>query len=151
MTYKHFSNKYLGGVYNTVWTNNGPIDEILEFDPVNGMWREVGKMKMARRYHAVSVLEYSASEVERLCNWGVNRYRSRDWLDYICLSITYLWLLYCQNCDSIIHLINTILAKQNFLFQTNQLSYKYWYLDYFLLPAYLSTTRQRIRRMQTNK
>ena len=44
----------------------GAIDEILEFDPVNGKWKEVGKMKKARYSHAVSVIEYS--EVEQLCN-----------------------------------------------------------------------------------
>ena len=66
MTYKHFSNKYLGGEYDTFWTRDIPIDEILEFDPVNGEWKEVTKMKEARAHHAVSVIDYS--EVEQFCN-----------------------------------------------------------------------------------
>ena len=69
-----------------------------------------------------------------------DRYRShfQFWnLLYICLClcITYFWLLSCQNCDSIIHQINTILDKQNFLFQTNQLSYNYWCREIWLLPS----------------
>ena len=67
---EQFANKYLGGYYGS----STYYDEILEFDPVNGKWKEVGKMKKARYYHAVSVIEYS--EVEQLCNWGVKRYRS---------------------------------------------------------------------------
>ena len=59
---KQFTDKYLGGSHS---------DEILEFDPVNGKWKEVGKMKKARYSHAVSVIEYSASEAEQFCNWGV--------------------------------------------------------------------------------
>ena len=83
-----------------------------------------------------------------------NRYRShfQFWnLLYICLFIIYLWLLSCQNCDSIIHQINTILAKQNFLFQTNQLSYNYWCREIWLLPSpCLSYYNQvNIRRIQT--
>ena len=81
---KQFANKYLGGKDLSSY-----YDEILEFDPVNGQWKEVTKMKTARRYHAVSVIEYS--EVEQLCNWGVNRYRSHfqfRHLLYICISIT---------------------------------------------------------------
>ena len=70
---KRFANKYLGGEYYDGSFNY--YDEILEFDPVNGKWKEVGKMKTAKRFHAVSVIEYS--EVEQLCNWGVKRYRSR--------------------------------------------------------------------------
>ena len=67
---KQFANKYLGG-YDCSSTNS---DEILEFDPITGLWKEVAKMKKARSHHAVSVIENS--EVEQLCNWGVKRYRS---------------------------------------------------------------------------
>ena len=70
MTNKHFSNKYLGGGYYSFFAlaDTAAIDEILEFDPVNGKWKEVGKMKKARYSHAVSVIEYSASEAEQFCN-----------------------------------------------------------------------------------
>ena len=67
---KQFANKYLGGQYSDYTYS----DEILEFDPVNGQWKLVDRMKEARYSHAVSVIEYS--EVEQFCNWGVKRYRS---------------------------------------------------------------------------
>ena len=67
---------YLGG-----YRSDGSYiyyDDILEFDPLTGQWKEVAKMMKARSNHAVSVIEYS--EVAQFCNWGGSRFsRVRDW------------------------------------------------------------------------
>ena len=63
---KKISDKFLGG-YDGSWR-----DEILEFDPLTGQWKEVNRMTKGRSHHAVSVMKYS--EAAQFCNWGVNRY-----------------------------------------------------------------------------
>ena len=68
---KQFADKYLGG-YDGSSTS---YDDILEFDPLTGQWKEVDRMIQARSYHAVSVVEYS--QLAQYCNWEVSRY-SRD-------------------------------------------------------------------------
>ena len=67
---KQFADKYSGGR-----VGSSRSDDILEFKPLTGQWKEVDRMIQARWYHAVSVIKYS--EVDQFCNWGVNRY-SRD-------------------------------------------------------------------------
>ena len=55
---KKFANKYLGGNY---WSSNtGHIyhDDILEFDPLTGQWKQVGRMRRGRVNHAVSVIDF---------------------------------------------------------------------------------------------
>ena len=66
------SNKYLGGLSGD---NYYFLDDILEFDPLSGQWKEVevakgdvAKMFQERYYHAVSVIKFS--EVEQFCNSG---------------------------------------------------------------------------------
>ena len=41
-------------------------DDILEFDPLTGQWKEVDRMIQGREWHAVSVVEYS--QVALYCN-----------------------------------------------------------------------------------
>ena len=41
-------------------------DEILEFDPLTGQWKEVAKMNQGVGFHAVSAINYS--EVAQFCN-----------------------------------------------------------------------------------
>ena len=45
-------NKYSGGYYNS--------DEILEFDPLTGQWKQVDRMIQARGYHAVSTITFDS-------------------------------------------------------------------------------------------
>ena len=55
-----FADKYLGG-------NDGSwSDEILEFDPLTGQWKEMDRMIQRRSYHAVSVVNYG--EVAQYCS-----------------------------------------------------------------------------------
>ena len=104
---KQFANK-LGG-------NDGSYsDEILEFDPLTEQWKLVDRMKKARSYHAVSVIEYG--EVEQFCNWGVNRYRShfkfsRDWLYNIYVYVYQLLVIIIRS-TSWFNINHTILAEQ---------------------------------------
>ena len=51
---KQFDKKYLGG-YDASY-----YDDILEFDPLTGEWKEVAKMMKARGYHAVSVINFES-------------------------------------------------------------------------------------------
>ena len=37
--------------------NGGGGDEILEWDPTNEEWKEMGKMKQSRSYHGMAVVE----------------------------------------------------------------------------------------------
>ena len=55
---KQFDNKYLGGYDGS---RDSPfLDDILEFDPLTGQWKEVAKMTKTRGYHAVSVIKFEA-------------------------------------------------------------------------------------------
>ena len=56
-----FNNKYSGGYDD----GSSTYDEILEFDPLTGEWKLVGRMKNARSVHAVSVVDYTA--VAKFC------------------------------------------------------------------------------------
>ena len=44
---------YLGGRYDDKY-----LKDILEFDPVNGQWKLVDQMILARGMHAVSVIDF---------------------------------------------------------------------------------------------
>ena len=55
LTKKQFANKYSGG-----FDGSSTLDDILEFDPVTGQWKEVDKMMKARRYHAVAVTNFDS-------------------------------------------------------------------------------------------
>ena len=61
MTIKQFVNKYLGGYARSFYS-----DQILEFDPLTGQWKEVDRMIQARHAHAISVVEYS--QLAQYCN-----------------------------------------------------------------------------------
>ena len=52
---KQSANKYLAG-------GNGypDYDDILEFDPLTGQWKEVAKMIQAKSSHAVSVINFDS-------------------------------------------------------------------------------------------
>ena len=52
---KQFTDKYLGG--NDGSSNS---DDILEFDPLNGQWKEVAKMIQAKSSHAVAVINFDS-------------------------------------------------------------------------------------------
>ena len=52
---KHSANKYLGG-----GNGNPYYDDILEFDPLTGEWKEVAKMIQARHAHAVAVINFDS-------------------------------------------------------------------------------------------
>ena len=55
---KHFGIKYLGGLYCDGSCTY--YDDILEFDPLTGQWELVDRMIQARRYHAVSVINFES-------------------------------------------------------------------------------------------
>ena len=63
---KQFVNIYLGGY------DGSSYDDILEFDPLTGQWKEVDRMLQARSSHAVSTVNYNM--VAQYCNWGESRY-----------------------------------------------------------------------------
>ena len=78
---QQFAIKYLGGSY---YDGDGydDYDDILEFDPLTGEWKLVGRMKTARRDHGVSVVDYTA--VAEFCEeWEVSWYISQIWIPYI--------------------------------------------------------------------
>ena len=52
---KQFANKYLGGYDGSSYS-----DDILEFDPLTGQWKEVAKMIQARHVHAVAVINFDS-------------------------------------------------------------------------------------------
>ena len=52
---KQFADKYLGGL-----DGSSNYDDILEFDPLTGQWKEVDRMIQARRYHAVAVINFDS-------------------------------------------------------------------------------------------
>ena len=58
LTKKQFANKYSGG-NKRYCCGQTPSDDILEFDPLTGQWKEVDRMIQARSSHAVSVVNYS--------------------------------------------------------------------------------------------
>ena len=41
-------------------------DDILEFDPLTGQWKEVGKMMKARTRHAVAVINFDSEFCGRM-------------------------------------------------------------------------------------
>ena len=51
---KQFADKYLGG------SGGSYSDDILEFDPVTGQWKKLGKMKKARHHHAAAVIIFDS-------------------------------------------------------------------------------------------
>ena len=51
---KQFADKYLGG------SGGAYSDDILEFDPVTGQWKKVGRMMELRRRHAVAVINFDS-------------------------------------------------------------------------------------------
>ena len=55
MWQKQFANKYLGG-----YDGSSHLDEIMEFDPLTGQWKEVDKMMKARSFHAVAVINFDS-------------------------------------------------------------------------------------------
>ena len=88
---KQFADKYLGGR-----DGSSNYDDILEFDPLTGQWKEVDRMIHARRRHAVSAVNYTM--VAQYCNWAVSRYSSHNQyglFEYIDLII-YLCCLCCS-------------------------------------------------------
>ena len=91
---KQFADKYLGGyIYDGSSTY---YDDILEFDPLTGQWKEVDRMIHARSSHAVYTGNYS--QVAQYCNWAVSRYSSYSQyklIEYIDLII-YLCCLCCS-------------------------------------------------------
>ena len=52
---KQFANKYLGGRDDSSY-----YDDILEFDPLTGQWKEVDRMIYGRATHAVSVINFDS-------------------------------------------------------------------------------------------
>ena len=48
---KQLANKYLGGF---------TYDDILEFDPLTGQWKEVDKMMKHRARHALAVINFDS-------------------------------------------------------------------------------------------
>ena len=48
---KQFANKYLGG---------STYDDILEFDPLTGQWKEVDGMIQGRSSHSVAVIDFDS-------------------------------------------------------------------------------------------
>ena len=53
---KQSANKYLGGKKS----GGSYLDEILEFDPLTGQWKEAAKMLKKRMYHAVSTIPFES-------------------------------------------------------------------------------------------
>ena len=51
---KQFADKYLGGY------DGSNYDDILEFDPLTGQWKEVDKMMKARSFQAVAVINFDS-------------------------------------------------------------------------------------------
>ena len=41
-------------------------EDVLEFDDVNGVWNNIGKMRMARTSHAVSMINFN--KIQDYCN-----------------------------------------------------------------------------------
>ena len=66
LTKKQFANKYSGGNKRFINGDQTSSDDILEFDPLTGQWKEVDRMIQGREWHAVSVVEYS--QVALYCN-----------------------------------------------------------------------------------
>ena len=55
LTKKQFANKYSGGKDDSSF-----YDDILEFDPLTGQWKEVDKMMKHRVGHAVAVIDFDS-------------------------------------------------------------------------------------------
>ena len=51
---KQFVNIYLGGY------DGSSYDDILEFDPLTGQWKEVAKMMKARNFHGLDVINFDS-------------------------------------------------------------------------------------------
>ena len=62
---KQFANKYLGGHYRYD-DGHSPSDEILEFDPLTGQWKEGAKMMKERDFHGVSIIEFESGLCGRI-------------------------------------------------------------------------------------
>ena len=52
---KQFVNKYLGGYARSFYS-----DQILEFDPLTGQWKELDRMIQGRSNHAVAVINFDS-------------------------------------------------------------------------------------------
>ena len=60
LTKKQFANKYSGGNKRFINGDQTSSDDILEFDPLTGQWKEVDKMMKARSFHAVAVINFDS-------------------------------------------------------------------------------------------
>ena len=59
LTKKQFANKYSGG-NKRYCCGQTSSDDILEFDPLTGQWKEVDKMMKTRSGHAVAVIDFDS-------------------------------------------------------------------------------------------
>ena len=60
LTKKQFANKYSGGNKRFINGDQTSSDDILEFDPLTGQWKEVDKMMKHRVVHAVAVINFDS-------------------------------------------------------------------------------------------
>ena len=58
----------IGRIYNIfIGGHDGSYcDEILEFDPLTGQWKEVAKMMKERDFHGVSIIEFESGLCGRI-------------------------------------------------------------------------------------